>query len=530
MSDWKDKYQASEARLQQEIARNEESEQLLCRAIVRLTIAVRGLNRHLDPHLISLQKTAKQGKATPAFQKRLSELSDALVKASEDGPASDECLDLWERLLSKSALADKARTRLLKLVAEVTHEPERATDKQLDEILALLVTEAPTQGETTTGSTPERKGFFGRLLGSKDPASQIETDSIALATQPVTNQNLLELMQRLDWPVRLRNDIQMLKQRLEGADAKASACLEVVEGISKAFSTQLGDVETELESTERFLAGLNDRLQELNQVLIQIGKTGDESQASGRILQQSMAKEVEGVAQDAREATDFESFKNQLNNRLDSIQSQVVGHLKEEQARHSATAQESQRMQTRLSELETETQTLRQQLSEAKFLANTDSLTGIANRAAFERHMAAEFARWQRSPQPLTLLIWDIDHFKNINDSFGHQAGDKTLKVIGQLLSKRIRQTDFLARYGGEEFVMLMSGTGVDQALVLADTLREELAKQRFHAGPKPLAITISCGLAQFQAGDEPSTVFKRADAALYQAKQSGRNCCKIGL
>lgn len=524
MSDWKDKYQASEARLQQEMARSEESEQLLCRAIVRLTIAVRGLNKHLDPHLISLQKTAKQGKATPAFQKRLSELSDALVKASEEGPAKDECLDLWERLVSKSSLADKAQARLLKLVAEVTHEPERATDKQLDEILALLMTEAPASNNGN-GGVSERKGFLGKLLGGKDPAPQPAQPE----AQVINNQSLLELMQRLNWPSRLREDIQILKQRLESADARQSVCLEIVEGISKAFSTQLGDVETELENTERFLAGLNDRLQELNLVLVQIGKAGDESEESGRILQQSMAKEVEGVAQDAREAVDFETFKNQLNSRLDSIQNQVVGHLKEEQARHAATAQESQKMQARLGELETESQSLRQQLSEAKFLASTDTLTGIPNRAAFERHMAAEFARWQRSPQPLTLLVWDIDHFKNINDSYGHQAGDKTLKIIGQLLNKRIRQTDFLARYGGEEFVMLMSGTGADQALVLADALREELAKQRFHAGQKPLSITISCGLTQFRDEDDPSKVFRRADAALYQAKQEGRNRCKIG-
>lgn len=521
MSDWQVKYQKLDARLQQEIARNDESEQLLCRAIVRLTIAVRGLDKRLDPHLISLQKTAKQGKATPAFQQRLSELSDALVKASEDGPATDECFDLLEKLVSKSGAQGKTLARLQKLIAKVTEEPGAANDKELDEIIELLLTAAPEK--SADRGNGERKGFFGKLLGGKGESTELT------APTPVTNQSLLALMQRLDWPSRLRTDIQSLQQWLESVAPTESACLGVVEGISKAFSTQLGDVETELENTERFLAGLNIRLQELNQVLILIGKAGHESQESGRVLQEAMAKEVEGVAQDAKEATDFESFKQQLNSRLDSIQSQVIGHLKEEQARHSETSQESNKMQARLTELETETQSLRQQLSEAKYLANTDTLTGIPNRAAFDRYIAAEYARWQRSPQPLTLLVWDIDHFKQINDNFGHQAGDKTLKVIGQLLAKRIRQTDFLARYGGEEFVMLMAGTGADQALVLADAIREDLAKQKFHAGAKPLSITISCGLAQFQDGDEPSGVFKRADAALYLAKQEGRNRCKLG-
>lgn len=521
MSDWEAKYRALDSRLQQELARSEESEQLLCRAIVRLTIAVRGLDKRLDPHLISLQKTAKQGKATPAFQHRLAELSDALVKASEDGHAVDGCSDLLERLVKKSGLQGKAESRLYKLIAQITDEPAEAKDQQLDELLELLLSAAPIQAtnDAATNGGTERKGFLGKLLGGKQPE--------AAAPAPITNQNLLELMRRLDWPSRLRTDIQSLQQRLEESAPGQSACLEVVEGISRAFSTQLSDVETELENTERFLSGLNQRLQELNQVLIQIGKAGDEAQNSGRLLQENMVREVEGVAQDAKEATDFESFKQQLSSRLDSIQHQVMGHLQEEQARHQQTNQESQKMQGRLAELEAETQTLRQQLTEAKYLANTDTLTGVPNRAAYERHIAAEFARWQRTPQPLTLLVWDIDHFKQINDNFGHQAGDKTLKVIGQLLGKRIRQTDFMARYGGEEFVMVMAGTGIDQALKLAENIREEIARQKFHAGAKPLAITISCGLTEFREGDDPGKIFKRADAALYQAKQEGRNRCK---
>lgn len=526
MSDWQAKYKSLDARLQQELARNEESEQLLCRAIVRLTIAVRGLDKRLDPHLVSLQKTAKQGKATPAFQHRLSELSDALVKASEDGQAIDECTDLLERLSKRSGIQGKPQARLGKLIAKMTDAPAQVTDQQLDELLELLLTTAPSQRENGTtnnenNGSNERKGFLGKLLGSKQSGPE--------TTTAITNRNLLELMQRLDWPTRLRTDIQSLQQRLEANVSDQPACLEIIEGINRAFSTQLGDVETELENTERFLSGLNQRLQELNQILIQIGKAGDEAQQSGRVLQENMAREVEGVAQDAREATDFETFKQQLSNRLDSIQSQVMGHLQEEQARHQQTNQESQQMQGRLAELEAETQSLRQQLTEAKYLANTDTLTGIPNRAAYERHIASEFARWQRNPQPLTLLVWDIDHFKQINDNFGHQAGDRTLKVIGQLLAKRIRQTDFLARYGGEEFVMVMTGTGLDQALKLADALREDIAKQKFHAGAKPLAITISCGLTELQAGDDPGKLFRRADAALYQAKQAGRNCCKVG-
>lgn len=155
-----------------------------------------------------------------------------------------------------------------------------------------------------------------------------------------------------------------------------------------------------------------------------------------------------------------------------------------------------------------------------------DPLTGVFNRLAYEDQLQSEYQRWKRFRNPLTFLIWDIDHFKTINDRHGHAAGDEVLRGVAQELAGRIRSTDFVARYGGEEFAMLLPGADRSAAFNVADKLRRNIAEANFSHHGASIPVTISCGLAAFETGDSPESVFERADKALYQAKQAGRNCC----
>ncbi|WP_255210878.1 GGDEF domain-containing protein [Methylogaea oryzae] len=126
------------------------------------------------------------------------------------------------------------------------------------------------------------------------------------------------------------------------------------------------------------------------------------------------------------------------------------------------------------------------------------------------------------------MLVWDIDHFKAINDRFGHRAGDKAIAIIGHVLASGIRESDFIARYGGEEFVMLLAGTEAVTAAALAENLRNAVKNCGFNSEGTPIPITVSCGIACFQPGDTPDTVFVRADRALYRAKNDGRDRCQV--
>ena len=122
------------------------------------------------------------------------------------------------------------------------------------------------------------------------------------------------------------------------------------------------------------------------------------------------------------------------------------------------------------------------------------------------------------------MATWDVDHFKQINDSYGHAAGDKVLKIVAECLANSLRSVDFIARYGGEEFVMILPGSTLEQAMDVADRIREAVAKLGFHVSGKPLRITISCGVSALREGDTAASAFERADQALYRAKAEGRN------
>ena len=187
-------------------------------------------------------------------------------------------------------------------------------------------------------------------------------------------------------------------------------------------------------------------------------------------------------------------------------------------------------LQNQIIALHKEKEALTRVIEEKSASLRQDALTGIANRLAYEEQLQQEFLRWKRFGNPLTLLIWDIDRFKQINDSHGHAAGDDALRNLAQQLAVRLRNTDFVARYGGEEFAMLLPGADVPAALRLANEIRSQIAEAGFIQGENRFPVTISCGLAGFEAGDTPQDVFKRADQALYQAKRAGRNCCRAAL
>src|SRR5439155_8363388 len=158
---------------------------------------------------------------------------------------------------------------------------------------------------------------------------------------------------------------------------------------------------------------------------------------------------------------------------------------------------------------------------ELERLATTDGLTGLYNRRFFMNRLAEEIDRARRYDLSLSFLMMDIDHFKAINDQFGHLVGDRVLQAIARLL-KRMRKTDFAGRYGGEEFCVLLTNTELDGAYIVAERLREVIAATIAPALELPIPnLTCSIGIAQFSGSkDTPEELVQRADGALYLAKQ----------
>lgn len=165
---------------------------------------------------------------------------------------------------------------------------------------------------------------------------------------------------------------------------------------------------------------------------------------------------------------------------------------------------------------------LKRELHSVSELVRVDSLTGLHNRRAFDEHLPREVARSQRLGEPFCLLMIDIDHFKRLNDTYGHPAGDAVLRSVARAIAGCTRPSDLVARYGGEEFAVVLSGIDSGQALAVAERIRRQvaLAESGLHR------VTVSVGVAQYRpsAGDDAEQLLGRADQALYAAKHAGRN------
>ncbi|MGV3605363.1 MAG: GGDEF domain-containing protein [Planctomycetaceae bacterium] len=192
----------------------------------------------------------------------------------------------------------------------------------------------------------------------------------------------------------------------------------------------------------------------------------------------------------------------------------------------SQVAAANELLQKRIADAEQTLADQTEQLESYMNEARTDALTGLPNRRAFDDELLRRMAEWQRHDIPFLMLVLDVDHFKRINDTYGHPAGDSTLKQLAAVLKATLRQTDSAYRFGGEEFVVAIPGQGEKIATDAAERLRITVRNTEFMFNGTRLPVTISVGVAQPQRNDQASQLFKRADEALYAAKQGGRNCC----
>lgn len=187
-------------------------------------------------------------------------------------------------------------------------------------------------------------------------------------------------------------------------------------------------------------------------------------------------------------------------------------------------------MQQQVTQLQQQTQRYKKRLTEQLLSSQTDPLTRLPNRQAYNERLKKECERARRHGYSLALAVIDIDFFKNINDKYGHSAGDKTLQVVGKKLKAELSDNEFLARWGGEEFVMILPYSQLHSLNERLDAMRLSLSELPFKFKEEKVAITASFGAALLRSDEEPERLFERADKQLYKAKRAGRNCVMIDM
>jgi len=506
--DWRDRYLNLVDQHERDGKVHAEVERGLARLITRLCVACSGLDPQLDPHLKRLRDAAKAGKAE-ALSGKADEFAQSIARAAEDRSRPGVLSVLLGRT---KALDSRQSGEILKLWTKVAADPGNASDEQLDRLAGLLRNSLAPSAERAV----PRSGLFGRLVGKSAGA------------EPPPSEILLELLQSITWPESVAGKVAGFRENLQ-TDEGASAWVSVVREISELAVHALNQSHVDACSAEAFLNELNQRLEELDRHMRDETQRRDDSRQSSENLDRDMDVEVVSLTASVRDSESLSELQANVVGSLDRMQAHVRRHLADESQRREQAESDSEVLRGRLHELEQETFDLRREVAQTQLEAMCDQLTGLPNRRAYDERIAQEHARWKRFGDPLALLVMDVDDFKKLNDTFGHKSGDKALAMIGQILSGRLRETDFIARYGGEEFVVLFTGASGEDALRVAETMRKGVMNGGLHAKRKPVEVTVSGGIGVFAKGDTPESVFERADRALYKAKRQGKNCVIIG-
>jgi diguanylate cyclase len=255
---------------------------------------------------------------------------------------------------------------------------------------------------------------------------------------------------------------------------------------------------------------------------------------SGEILDagKSLSEELDSVSraiESARETS--EAYGQQLATATESLAEQdsdaVRSMVENLTVATRKVREENQALESQLADTTDELGRLREHLEQVRRDAMTDALTSLANRKAFDECMERTVAQAHQKGEPLTLAVVDIDHFKNFNDTWGHQTGDQVIRYVASVIGRTAEGARFAARYGGEEFAVIFPGERADIALAAMEAAREEISSRilkRRSTNEDLGAITISVGIAEVKPGDLPASLLERADGALYASKRAGRN------
>ncbi len=499
---WKEKYLNLLDEHEQSGESYKEKEDLLCKTIVRLTIATTGLDPLLDPHLLSIRDQLKGGINSHTLKDELEKFTHSVAQLKHTPPQSrSEETELLFDFLLQQYTTEKQQS-ILKLLRKKAETVKFETSDQL--FIAIL--EAIEPDDDTPAPT---------II-----ANHIDTGIIS--------RQLLLLLEGIEIPSIFDQQAQTAKQLLTASNQTAAAFESILDKSFKLLLKIKQHSQSEQKDIDQFLSHITEQLAALDVSVMGASTAAQQSAENRNKLDQSVSEQMEELQLSSTNATTLEPLKGIINSRLANIAKEIREHGQKEAIQRQKTQQQLDDLVDKIKDMESESCELKSKLKIANTRALRDTLTGLPNRNAYNERLETELARWKRYHSPLSLIIWDIDHFKNINDSYGHKAGDKVLLLIAKQLSDHSRATDFISRFGGEEFTMLLPNTDSKSALILANQLRQTIEKTGFNASGASVAITISCGITEFTLNDTDESAFERADQALYQAKQQGRNRCCI--
>lgn len=504
-----------------------------------------------------LQLIKKQLKT---YKLQIEQLSQFVIRLSKHyqgvAPELDEELKTLRSNLggqANFALAEVSIGKLTGLIMQNTDSLKKQTNKTIN-LLERSIKELQSRENISEDIKGEATRFlvnlqgnnansfstlphFERVLGIyqlaldnsalfKSAKSQFPADTEQLSVSDDLHQEIHTELRELIGQLSLSNkqDKQLAEvksQLIKGLDHEAllECCLVIIKAIIR-------DVIRERNHAEKFVSGLHTSLSDVSS---RVGKSLDETQSQYDLkvsASQEIRGHIENIGEVVSSSEDLSELKHQAVAILGKLSDSLDGREQAEKEEQVVLMNLLSEMKDQLTNLEKETAEYKHRLIEQKYQSHHDQLTQIPNRTAYNERMDLEYRRWRRHKNNLCIAVIDVDHFKKINDNYGHPAGDKTLQVIAQNIHRCLRSTDFLARWGGEEFVAIFPQTNLEELKKPLETIRSQIERIPFKFKEKKVSITVSIGAAIFMQDDSVDAVFERADQALFEAKNGGRNQC----
>lgn len=485
--------------------------ELLRKALIRISFAANGVNAQLDKSLDALRQTIRNGGDTAAIQQKVDAVTDVLRRIGDETAQQGRHLDAQSLLNAFLAakVPEPVAVELRKLAGNKQAKP--------DELIAGIV--------GACVRWPEKASLWQRWFGTSQHTEPTDSPSSAPRISAEITDPLVRLIDSMQLPEPNRVGLKQLRQQF----VQVHDPEKLVELVEELASVLLDASAIEQAQFEQFLTQLSTRLAKVQAFLHNSSERDTAAASDSAKLDADMRQQVQGLHDCLSSSTDLGTLQTNVVQRLDRIVEGLDRFRDSQKQRQQRSEQELKALREQLRATEDEAARLRDSLSEQRTRAATDALTHIANRHAYHDRINQEYSRWRRYRGKMALVVADIDHFKQINDKYGHMAGDAVLKHVANMLRTGIRESDFVARYGGEEFVVLMPETSLIDATKAINKLRLRIAQTNTNVGGQSMNVTVSFGVAEFEGDDVPRDVYHRADTALYRAKSKGRNqvCCE---
>ena len=480
----------------------------LQRSVLRLALAYHGRSADLDRKLKDLSGLLRAGRRDSELQRLIDEIVTTIVSlniepATGNAPAAPEPV-------SANLIADQADLiehffGSLNLPAALTLEIEKVRKR---------IAAKSSTSELLVQIEQAARAISEPLLQATDNKRTLDT----------TRQALIDMVDRIPVSRALAAEAAELRRSMEAIATPQDIC-PLTASLAQLVAKLREETQADLNRLADFLRATVRRMQEFEQVMLRSRELYADSESDALQLSETICLGVREVRSGVSAAESLEELKGLIEDKLEVIDNGLAQFVSTQSRRAAEAGDVIERMTHRLKDLEQQATHLREDLEVQHARVLLDPLTGILNRAGYTEMVTKHYARWKRYGGALSLAVIDLDLFKEINDHYGHAAGDKVLATVASKLKEMTRESDVLCRYGGEEFVLLLPETSTADGRTMLEKLRSHIADCPFRYKDTPVRITMSGGVAQFQGTDTVETVFERADSAMYLAKQKGRNC-----